>query len=365
MKKARLIIGLLLNLLILGGVAFAVVNQYFGFWLVEPATYTIFQYFTIDSNLLLAFGAFLMIIADIVALASGKYCKFCQVIKFMGVIGTTITAIITIAYLFPFTRLDLEPLARLEFYYNPGAQLYLHAIIPVLGLLSFLIDHEPRMNPFGYAVFAWVPLALYGAVIIPLVQLNIVADPYGFLYFDINGSWWIPLIWYVGYFFGAYILGVIILLFHNIGTAKKKKKAELVEEPAAPVVEEPKPEEPAPVVLPEVNEAPKPEGENAPEGEEPKPEEKPEEKPEDKKEPVTVLAPRTAYAHKKSLKPTPRTYHITKTPTGQWQVKLANGQKAIKLFATQREAIAFTKGLVESRGGSYRIHSVKGKIRAQ
>jgi hypothetical protein len=58
-----------------------------------------------------------------------------------------------------------------------------------------------------------------------------------------------------------------------------------------------------------------------------------------------------------------RAYHITKQPSGKWQVKLANGEKVIRLFDTQAEAIAFTKGLVESRGGSYRIHSVKGKIR--
>ena len=47
----------------------------------------------------------------------------------------------------------------------------------------------------------------------------------------------------------------------------------------------------------------------------------------------------------------------------QWQVKLAHGEKAIKLFATQAEAIRFVKDLVKTQGGSIRVHSLKGKIR--
>lgn len=62
----------------------------------------------------------------------------------------------------------------------------------------------------------------------------------------------------------------------------------------------------------------------------------------------------------------PRIYHISKhKTTGKWQVKLATGKKAIKLFGTQAEAIAFAKTLVLSQGGSIRIHSLKGKIRKE
>ena len=40
-----------------------------------------------------------------------------------------------------------------------------------------------------------------------------------------------------------------------------------------------------------------------------------------------------------------------------------NGQKAIKLFNTQAEAIVFAKKLAKSQEGSIRVHSVKGRIR--
>ena len=39
-----------------------------------------------------------------------------------------------------------------------------------------------------------------------------------------------------------------------------------------------------------------------------------------------------------------KVYHISKRKEdGKWQVKFANGQRALKLFDTQLEAIAFAK----------------------
>lgn len=61
-----------------------------------------------------------------------------------------------------------------------------------------------------------------------------------------------------------------------------------------------------------------------------------------------------------------RVYHISKQQTsGKWQVKLATGKKAIKLFRTQAEAIAYAKELIGTQGGSIRIHSLKGKLRKE
>ena len=59
----------------------------------------------------------------------------------------------------------------------------------------------------------------------------------------------------------------------------------------------------------------------------------------------------------------PRIYHVSKREDGKWQVKFANGKKAIKLFNTQAEAIVFAKKLAKSQDGSIRVHSLKGRIR--
>lgn len=61
-----------------------------------------------------------------------------------------------------------------------------------------------------------------------------------------------------------------------------------------------------------------------------------------------------------------KTYHISKRKEdGKWQVKFASGQKAIKLFDTQAEAIDYAKKLADNQEGSISIHKVDGKIRKQ
>ena len=61
-----------------------------------------------------------------------------------------------------------------------------------------------------------------------------------------------------------------------------------------------------------------------------------------------------------------KVYHISKRKEdGKWQVKFANGQRALKLFDTQLEAIAFAKEKAANQDGSISIHKVDGKIHKQ
>ena len=46
-------------------------------------------------------------------------------------------------------------------------------------------------------------------------------------------------------------------------------------------------------------------------------------------------------------------------------MKFAKGSKALKLFDTQAEAIAFAKEKAENQDGSITIHKKDGKIRKQ
>ena len=61
----------------------------------------------------------------------------------------------------------------------------------------------------------------------------------------------------------------------------------------------------------------------------------------------------------------PRNYHVSFREDGKWQVKFAKGSKALKLFDTQAEAIAFAKEKAENQDGSITIHKKDGKIRKQ
>ncbi len=55
-----------------------------------------------------------------------------------------------------------------------------------------------------------------------------------------------------------------------------------------------------------------------------------------------------------------RTYHLVKRSDGKWEVKYAGGQKAIKLFDTQKEALEYSKKMAENQDGKVLVHNSKG-----
>lgn len=66
----------------------------------------------------------------------------------------------------------------------------------------------------------------------------------------------------------------------------------------------------------------------------------------------------------KLYKGKPRVYHISsRADDSKWQVRLANGERAIRVFDTQQEGIDYASHLLKTMGGSIRVHSKKGTIR--
>ena len=67
---------------------------------------------------------------------------------------------------------------------------------------------------------------------------------------------------------------------------------------------------------------------------------------------------------KKAAKPAAeatRVYHIVKREDGKWEVKFAGGEKAIKLFSTQVEAVAYSKEMAKNQKGAMLVHNSKGQ----
>ncbi len=91
---------------------------------------------------------------------------------------------------------------------------------------------------------------------------------------------------------------------------------------------------------------------------------KPAAKPVAKKEAPKKEAPKkeapTKAAEAKKETPNFRTYHLVKRPDGKWEVKFAGGQKAIKLFDTQKEALEYSKKMAENQDGKVLVHNSKG-----
>ncbi len=81
--------------------------------------------------------------------------------------------------------------------------------------------------------------------------------------------------------------------------------------------------------------------------------------PEKKAAPAKKAAPEKKPAAKKE-EVSFRTYHLVKRADGKWEVKFAGGQKAIKLFDTQKEALEYSKKMAENQDGKVLVHNSKG-----
>lgn len=264
---------------------------------------------------------------------------------------------------------------------------YLGGLLFLIGLIVIIAKKSPRFLILPFVVLLAFVAAAYGFIVyenaVPAAERTFA---------NVNHT--IPVI-----LVPALVVLAIVCCVFQFAFPKNLKKAAAAEAPA-----EPKAEEAAPVAEEAPIEEAKPEEKPAPEEE--KPEEKPvesgyqyepaaaaapaeEAKPEEKPAPAPEKKPAPAVkkpAQRKVLvvkknqpaaAPAPkaakaatfnggaRVYHISKHPSGQWQIKLATSDKVIKVLPTQAEAIAYAKGLVESRGGSVRVHSVKGKIRKE
>lgn len=89
-----------------------------------------------------------------------------------------------------------------------------------------------------------------------------------------------------------------------------------------------------------------------------KPAAKPVAKPASKKE--SKPAPK-AKAPAKKEDPGYRNYHVVKRPEdGKWEVKFAGGNKALKLFKTQKEAIEYANEKADNQDGTVLVHNSKG-----
>ena len=58
-------------------------------------------------------------------------------------------------------------------------------------------------------------------------------------------------------------------------------------------------------------------------------------------------------------------YHVSQHPDGGWQVKREKATKALKIFKTQAEAIAFAKEKAGNQENNVIVHKKTGQIRKQ
>ena len=60
-----------------------------------------------------------------------------------------------------------------------------------------------------------------------------------------------------------------------------------------------------------------------------------------------------------------RNQHVTKHPSGGWQVKGAGNTKATVRTATQKDAVKIARGIAINQKSELSIHGTDGRIRAK
>lgn len=312
----------------------------------------IFQYFTVLSNVLVTLASFVGVILHIASLAKGKNLvkEGFQVFKLLTVVCAAITFTMVLTFLMP-----RDPNNDIWF---KGSQLFMHAIVPIASVASFILSEYMTKIRFRFFFIPAIALIVYGAyyaIFAFTAPQGSLVDWYGFMFeagnriapVDVSKFTFGTFFLFIGLSIGgALAFGFVFWLLNKIvnlifvGYTINSDGEEVSEEETV-TEEETVEEEPQEVE-----------------------EEKSEKKTATSKTPKTK-APKTAASAPKKYKDGARVYHIARSKfvSRSWQVKLAGGEKAIKIFSTQAEAIDYAKRLVRSQGGSIRIHSMKGQLR--
>ena len=334
--------------------------------------------FTVNSNIFLVIVGLLFLIIGIIDLAEGKAMpQWIMQLKLAVTTLISVTFLTVIFYIAPLWRItDINIIAY------QGANLFLHILAPIVAIFGFcLFDVETKIK-WRWTSLLPLLVVIYGVVygVLLITSRDLSLDIYNFVHeegksFDVFRMIVFIVIMLVGTFGLTNLWWSLNLASFKCSEKKanlKKEKEEAVSETAEPVKEEEKPvvaqkEEVKPVQSAPVAVAASQQAKT---------------QSQTTAKAVTKPVPQPVATNKPATQPVPvkkvvskpannlyngntRTYHIstTKSLLGKWQVKLAGGEKAIKVCATQQEAIDFTRELVKSQGGSIRLHSLDGRIR--
>ncbi len=377
MKRLCHITSLIVNLLLGLMVLVISLNAFFGWWAPLrqslPSGAMAFSDFTLDAAILFMVSAFITFPFDIIALTRGAYeiPHWVRSLKLVAVATLVTSLLFSLIYIYPLsgeTKQDPNELV------NVVDTLWIRTLLPILSLVSFMtVEHETRLNLFE-SLLAIVPSAIYFASLLPLIYGSTIGDPYPILEAE-EPTNLMPVIYGLVIILGVFLVALIIIPIRNridrawsrtvtIASAESAqlssavKRAEAVgQESLAPLPGK----EPDPAAAPIVEESP---AEGA------KDEVDVSYADEDSEEEEELLERQEAEELRKKgpgfYNGRARVYHISRQKDGvRWQVRLATGKRAIRLFPTQKEALAYAKELCLRNGGSIRIHSLKGKMRRE
>ena len=177
-----------------------------------------FQYYTSDSNILVALLSFVVFAFSIKNVVHNRdeMPLWLIVLYVVATTGTTVTFLTTALYLGPTAAMN----DSYYFIMFEGKLFFLHFLTPVLAIATaiFLLDHHPLT--WKHAILCISTVVIYSLVYSPLVLSGVWKDFYGFTFGGQLGIAAISLFVMWGFGLG---IGFLLVLFHNLYYRKMHK----------------------------------------------------------------------------------------------------------------------------------------------
>lgn len=284
-----------------------------------------------------------------------------QLLKFICAVGAFSSFLTTVCYL-QYYNLDLK---------DPGfliVNITLNYIVPILISANYIFLEVDNKHRFRLTFLGPTFLFVYALYMLPLVNFNIISDPYGFLSFNDN-KWYISLIYVLCFIVAAFALSILFYglnhlfyLVYGNGNEQTDSVKDVDLEGKTLIIKKEKD------IVSDNYQVSDNENESAIDNKNNsdsansklETEEVDQEKEKDSLNSDTnIKDEETAIKDNRG-----KIYHISyRKEDKKWAVKFEKGKRALKLFKTQNEAIDFAKEMAKKQDGSYRVHSLKGKIR--
>lgn len=166
-----------------------------------------FRYFTTDSNVLCGVLSLIAAAFTLPVLLNKRDSvpKAVLVLKYVGTVAVALTFSVVIVF--------LGPIYGYGMMYR-GASFYLHGIVPILAMVSWIVFDRGLKLKFRAILLAMVPVAVYGVVyFIMVVQRGPARGGWQDFYaLTRGGRWWLSII-LMG--LGTALLAFILLFLHN------------------------------------------------------------------------------------------------------------------------------------------------------
>lgn len=365
--KTRKIIQLILDVIILIAVVLGLSWAIFIF-------HVDFKIFASLFSFLISICVFITVFIDFILnirfFIKGKANKsnIMQLFKFICAVGAFSSFLTTVCYL-QYYNLDLK---------DPGfliVNITLNYIVPILVAANYIFLEVDNKHKFRLTFLGPTLLFIYALYTLPLVNFNIISDPYGFLSFN-NNKWYISLIYVLCFIVAAFALSILFYglnhlfyLVYGNGNEQTETINNVDLEGKTLIIKKEKD------IVSDNYQASENENESSIDNKDGSNSinsnlETEEVNKEEEKDSLKID---TNDNDEENIPPTEensiqdnrgKIYHVSyRKEDKKWAVKFEKGKRALKLFKTQNEAIDFAKEMAKKQDGSYRVHSLKGKIR--